>query len=86
MVWFYSHWMLMAMVPKGDVWYGTDIVVSDFSICSFGTNTGGRTSSSGGGCGSQGTVTGVRAFLIFGECACSDNMGSKRVQCRNFLF
>ena len=37
---------------KGDVWYGMDIVVSGFSICSFGTNTGGRTSSSGGVCGS----------------------------------
>ena len=37
---------------KGDVQYGTDIVVGGFSICSFGTNTGGRTSSSGGGCGS----------------------------------
>ena len=67
----------MAMVPKDVVQYGTGIVVGGFSNCSFGTNTGGRTSSSGGVCGSWGTATVVRAFLIFCEGASSDNMGNK---------
>ena len=49
------------------VWYGTVAFVGGLFICSFGTNTGGKTSSSGGGCGCQGTATVVRAFLVFCE-------------------
>ena len=49
--------------------YGKDTGVGGFSICSFGTNTGGSICSSGGLCGCQGTATLVRA--------CSDNMGNK---------
>ena len=30
------------------VWYGTEIFAGGLFICSFGTNTGGRISSSGG--------------------------------------
>ena len=47
-------------------WNGIDVVVEGFviSIWSFGTDTGGRMSSSGGVCDSQETVTGVIAFVI----------------------
>ena len=54
-------------------------------ICSFGTNTGGSISSSGGGCGCQGTATVVRAFLAF--CGTrSDNMGNKESKVGIFSF
>ena len=59
------------------VWYGTVVFVGGFSNCSFGTNTGGRTHSSGGVCSSQGTVTLVGTFLVSCEGACSDNIGYK---------
>ena len=55
-------------------------------MCNFGTNTGGRTSSSGGVCDSWGTATDVRAFLIFCEGASSDNMGSKESSVGIFSF
>ena len=55
-------------------------------ICSFGTNTGGSISSSGGGCGCQGKVTVVRAFLVFCDGACSDNMGNKESKVGIFSF
>ena len=68
------------------VWYGTEIFASGLFICSFGTNTGGRISSSGGGCSCRGTATLVRAFLVFCEGACSDNMGNKESNVGIFSF
>ena len=68
------------------VWYGTVAFVSGLFIHSFGTNTGGRTSSSGGGCSCRGTATVVRAFLVFCEGACSDNMGNKESNVGIFSF
>ena len=62
------------------------MVASDLFICSSGTSTGGRISSSGGGCGCQGTVTVVRAFLAFCGGACSDNMGNKESKVGIFSF
>ena len=57
--------------------YGTEIFAGGLFICSFGTNTGGRTSSSGGVCSCRGTSILLRAFLVFCEGACFDNMGNK---------
>ena len=63
--------------------YGT--AGGDLVICSFGTNIGGSISSSKGGCGCQGTVTVVRAFLVF--CGThSDNMGNKESKVGIFSF
>ena len=53
---------------------------------SFGTNTGDSISSSGGGGGCQGTVTVVRAFLVFCDGACSDNVGNKESKVGIFSF
>ena len=55
-------------------------------IRSFGTNTGGRISSSGGGGGCQGTATVVRTFLAFCEGAFSDNIGNKESNVGIFSF
>ena len=55
-------------------------------IHSFGTNTAGRISSSGGGGSYQGTATVVRTFLVFCEGACSDNMGNKESNVGIFSF
>ena len=65
---------------NGSIWvvqYGTAAFASGLFIHSFGTNTGGRISSSGRGGSCQGTATVVRAFLAFCEGACSNNMGKK---------
>ena len=67
-------------------WYGTAADASDLFICSFGTNTGGRISSSGGGCSCQGIVTVVRAFLVFCGSAHSGNMGNKESNVGIFSF
>ena len=68
------------------VQYGTVASVGGLFIHSFGTNTGGRISSPGGGCSCQGTATVVRAFLVFCEGACSDNMGNKESNVGIFSF
>ena len=77
---------LKAMVPYG--LYSMEqqhlSVVCSFIV--FGANTGGRTSSPGGGCSCQGTATVVRAFLVFCEGACSDNMGNKESNVGIFSF
>ena len=77
---------LKATVPYG--LYGIEqyhlMVTCSFVL--FGTNTGGRISSSGGGSSHQGTATVVRAFLVFCEGACSDNMGNKESNVGIFSF
>ena len=70
----------------GVAWYGTAALASGLFIHSFDTNTGGRISSLGGGCGCQGTATVVRAFLAFCEGACSDNMDNKESNVGIFSF
>ena len=70
----------------GVVWYGTAAFASGLFIRSFGTNTGGRISSLGGGGSCQGTATVVRAFLAFCEGACSHNMGNKEFNVGIFSF
>ena len=66
--------------------YGTVVSVSGLFIHSFGTNTGGIISSSGGGGSCQGTATVVRAFLVFCDGACSDKMGNKESKIGIFSF
>ena len=68
------------------VWYGTVAFASGLFIDSFGTNTGGKKSSSGRGGGCQGTMTVVREFLAFCGGACSDNMGNKESNVGIFSF
>ena len=85
MVQIYNQLKSKVMIHR-DAWYGTDIVVGGISNCSFGTNTGGSICSSGGVCGSWGTATVARAFLVFCEGASSDNMGNKESNVGVFSF
>ena len=72
----------VAVMGKGSSqngWNGIEVVVEGFviSIWRFGTDTGGRMSSSGRVCDSWETATEVIAFSLFCEGVSSDNMGNK---------
>ena len=77
-------------VGPSSTWMGLSIVFVEgveAVICSHGTGTGGRISSSGVVCGSMETAVGVIIVLfLFLEDVSSDNMGNKEFSVGTLLF